>query len=234
MLNVDAYDAYIPANTEIMLGRLKRIIEWDMLNPVRYYQINYSKFRISDWLVGAEPQPFDNEDQQRSIVDELQFYLGLALLLIGLALLFAFCRRFRCIPRKPRHGFRAASRWLHKKFTYNWSIRYVTAAFLPLSVTCGYQLSMWMRESIYQDEFERRFTVVLCAFQGLVILISLIFLVRGRHVLDHPNIFRQVSYLYEGIHLYKDFANLRYYPVFIFRRLAFVLVPTFMYQWPCQ
>lgn len=52
-----------------------------------------------------------------------------------------------------------------------------------------------------------------------------LFLIRGRFFLDNPGIFKRISNLYEGIHLYKNFKNIWYMPIFMLRRLVFVSIP---------
>ena len=84
-------------------------------------------------------------------------------------------------------------------------------------------------DSPYQTISAKVSTIVLMSLLAISIAVILFFLKRARSYLDHPNIYKQISYLYEGIHLYKDKDNVNYYPVFMFRRIVFVLVPTVLY-----
>ena len=70
IINLNIYEVYIPANATIFLASFTKVIDFDWLNPFRYYQWFIDpKFRVSDWLAGEERLPFDNEDQTYSIVD---------------------------------------------------------------------------------------------------------------------------------------------------------------------
>lgn len=71
--------------------------------------------------------------------------------------------------------------------------------------------------------------------QAFILAWSLLFLVRGHRFLYNPGIFPRISNLYEGIHLYKDKRNIYYTPVFMLRRLCFVLIPLIFQNWQwCQ
>lgn len=104
-----------------------------------------------------------------------------------------------------------------------------------MCITNFHQLRLWIKDSPYQYQTAKGFTIFICVLQAFIFGWSLLFLIRGQEFLYNQGIFPRISNLYEGIHLYKDKRNIFYTPVFMLRRLCFVLIPLIFREWQwCQ
>jgi hypothetical protein len=226
VMYLNIYKVYMPANVMTFLVEFKKLIEFDWLNPIKYYTwFKDNKFRLSDYLSGTEPLPFDNEDQTYSIIDELQFYVLLIMLFAFVCIIMWMCRHSIFWSRRTRHWFRDSLQVVKQTVFFNWTIRFITVMYMQLCITNFNQMRLWMNQSIYQGSYAKFFTVVICIVQVFILLFSVFLMIRGQLFLDYPGIFKKISNLYEGIHLYTDPRNIWYMPIFMLRRLMFVIIP---------
>jgi len=93
VLYINIYDVYMPANAQEFITSFRRLVEFDWLNPVKYYITFWDRnFRLSDYLSGTGPQPFDTEDQSFNILEELQFYAILTVITISIIIILGIIR----------------------------------------------------------------------------------------------------------------------------------------------
>lgn len=62
--------------------------------------------------------------------------------------------------------------------------------------------------------------------------ICLVILVKNKENLEDPRVRAKISLLYEGISRKKTDYSVYWYPIWIFRRLFFVLIPLFLQEFP--
>jgi hypothetical protein len=63
VLYTHIYEVYMPANAITFMAEFKKLVEFDWLNPIKYYiWVSGQKFRISDAIQGTVALHFDNED----------------------------------------------------------------------------------------------------------------------------------------------------------------------------
>ena len=68
---------------------------------------------------------------------------------------------------------------------------------------------------------------------AMVLLFVTSYVIRNnREQLGAHFVFRKISNLYQDIHIYRDSVNVWYYPVFMARRIIFVVIPTFLFALP--
>jgi hypothetical protein len=136
VMYLNIYKVYMPANVMTFLVEFKKLIEFDWLNPIKYYTwFKDNKFRLSDYLSGTEPLPFDNEDQTFSIIDELQFYVLLIMLFAFVSLFMWMCRYSIFWSRRTRHWFRDSLQLVNETVFFNWTIRFITVMYIQLCIT---------------------------------------------------------------------------------------------------
>jgi hypothetical protein len=166
-------------------------------------------------------------------MDELQFYIMITLACLAAVIIMSILRRVNCCSKRARHWFRDVVHFVVGSVFWNWTIRILQVMYIQLCLTNFNQIRLWNKDSVHQSKNAMTFTVLICILQVLILLAVSFFLIRGRFFLDHPGIFKRISNLYEGIHLYKNFKNIWYMPIFMLRRLVFVSIPlTFSgYQW---
>lgn len=136
VLYLHIYQIYMPANAITFVIEFKKLIEFDWLNPVKYYTWSQDqKFRLSDWLMGIERLPFDNDDQTYSIIDELQIYVFAVLIYLFIYFTTLALRYIFFCSRKLRHFFRDHAEAMNKKVLYNWVIRLICVIYVQLCIT---------------------------------------------------------------------------------------------------
>lgn len=72
-------------------------------------------------------------------------------------------------------------------------------------------------------------------FSSVIVLIPLfiaIFLWRNRNILHQEKMRQKYEVLYEGISLKKTKNKIWYWPVFMFRRIVFILLPLVLRKYP--
>ena len=97
-----------------------------------------------------------------------------------------------------------------------------------------YQLELWLKDSEEQTDQDKTVGMVMFICMLVWPAFTQRLLKRKRDVLEKQEIRDTIGNLYTGIKLnprhYKD--AIFYYPVFLFRRIIFVAIPTFLYLWP--
>jgi len=150
VLYIHIYDVYMPANTMTFITELKKLFEFDFINPIKYHAWIHNKyFRISDLLMGSESILFDSEDQMYNIVDELQLYIMIVLFYIILISILLTLRHIICCSKSTRHFFRDKIWKINKRVMYNWTIRLVMVMYIQLCISSFNQMRLWVNASIY-------------------------------------------------------------------------------------
>lgn len=91
---------------------------------------------------------------------------------------------------------------------------------------------MWLKASPYlkKKDFESAIGILCWAFFLMSFFST--FLLVNRKNLTQPEFKARYSNLYNDIHLTRDRINVLFVPIFLFRRLVFVCIPTILYAWP--
>ena len=85
-------------------------------------------------------------------------------------------------------------------------------------------------ESEEQTDADRAIGFLITFFMFLVPLVSAFVLKINRPQLYIPQVKRKIYNLYAEVHLFRNPFNIYYYPIFMLRRIIFVILPTFLFN----
>jgi membrane protein DedA with SNARE-associated domain len=90
MVYLPIYDVRMPTNVDLYIGELRKVVEFEILNPAGIIRIWDPTFTYAGFLLGIE--------RKRNLLDDLSVYiiaaLTLALFLLSLTCCVALCRKF--------------------------------------------------------------------------------------------------------------------------------------------
>ena len=209
------YDTPMPTNTEIFILQLLKIIEFDIINPLKWFNI---------WTQSTEYATF-------SFLDDFSFYwLAIVVFLVLLAFIWILRRTCQKCCKTP---VRRIVRYLKRHLFFNIIIRLCSVIYLQLLIKSCVVYKLWLtgqREPIMNTT-----SIVSFIWTAAIVLYTLFthFLVWiNREQISEPHVVRKISNLYDGIHLYRSKNNIWYYSTFTARRFAFVMIPTFLFMLP--
>lgn len=116
---------------------------------------------------------------------------------------------------------------------FNFLIRCLTIAYIKMCITCGSRIKNYMvgdSKTIYSD-----YAIGCVLFTALIvyILVSWIVIQYFKPRLDEDRIKRRIGNFYNDLKMkLRMDSHLLYYPMFLFRRVIFVAIPTFISKYP--
>lgn len=222
------YDVAIPGNADIYITEFTKLIEFDVLNPDSIISLITSDpdFKLMDWIMGKSKF---NSNGSPSMVDDLRLYImgaaaGIAvLILLGVLMMV----------KKYKKKIIKLIKGMYQKFVFNGTIRSITIMYIQLCMSFGGQIKEYMRGNSEQTTEDRVIALILfIAMFGYPILCWVV-IQKYKQRLETPEIAIKISNLYQEVRLkFKQNWKLVYYPLFLTRRIIFVAIPTFLYQFP--
>ena len=184
-------------------------------------------FKLKDWLLGKVDNKV-SKDQDASMLNDLILYIMLAAIaLIGL-LGMLIVRIFK----KYREKIMTKLRSIKDKFIWNGTIRSILIAYVKLIITVGIQIEMWLRNSKYQQTTDILVAMMITSFVVAFPVFIFVFNSKNRQRLDLPEVKAKWSNFYSELHLTRTSWTVFYLPMFLIRRIFFVMIPTFMFLHP--
>lgn len=219
MIYMRIYDVAFPLNSELYILEFKKIIEFDLLNPAGIIRIWNPEFTWMGLITGLKTQT-------KSMVDDLSIliFVGVVIVVLGLVvwvLLFA--------KHRYRDKIDKLVQTLKKMIFFNMIIRSVTISFLLFAMGASNQIKMFLQKVPNQPSQDFIIGFIILGVLFLMPLVSLKVLSKYRWRLHEIRIKEKIQNLYSDIHLYRNPTNIYYYPIFMFRRVIFVLIPTFLW-----
>jgi hypothetical protein len=164
-----------------------------------------------------------------SIFDDLAIYI--VLLCTFVVCLVIFYILSKCWPAKSL-WFKMKLSYIRKNFIWNIIIRVLTVTYMKCLMSVGTEFRLFYEDNEFQELSEKITALVIA-----LILIPLPFLAfktlqRKRDTLCEPGVIQRYGNMYEGVHLFRDRTNIFFYPIFMTRRLAFVLIPSVFSMFP--
>ena len=179
-----------------------------------------------DWVQGKSKF---NTDGTPSIIDDLRLYImGLAALVVVLVL-----ASLVMLLKKYRAKILKLIRTLFNNLVFNGMIRSLTIMYIQLCMSFGDQIKLFMQGNTNQTLDNK--------IIGLIMFVSMLgypgvcwlIIKRNREKLEEPQIWKRISNFYSELKLRQKLTgHLFYYPLFLIRRIVFVGIPTFLYQFP--
>jgi len=225
------YSTPFPVSAEIFMDEFTKVIEFELMDPEALIQNFLPTFKLKDALFGTDSTKSNivHKDVKASIFDDLHLYcLGVFMCLFMYGLMAFIARICPCLKNRITDRLKA----IKKAVFYNLIIRLITISYIPLTMTAGVQVVMWMRGSEYQKMPEAITAFTMSAYVVILPFYIAIYLNKRRLYLYQTSIKDKVKNLYSGIHLFRDTRNLYYYPIFLMRRLVFVATPTVLHLYP--
>jgi hypothetical protein len=114
---------------------------------------------------------------------------------------------------------------------FNGIIRSISIIYIKFCISFGAQIELFLRGNKDQMEIDKYIgTVMFLAMLGYPLL-SWIIISKLRPRLEEEAISDKISNFYYEIKMKGKFTrNLLYYPLFLFRKIMFVAIPTFLYM----
>jgi hypothetical protein len=99
-------------------------------------------------------------------------------------------------------------------------------------MTVGKQLRLWITASPAQAITDKLMAVGIGLVMLAIIPFEIIFLYKNQRKFHRPNMIEKYDILFDGLKLRKKLALISYAPVFLIKRMIFVLIPTIFYTIP--
>ena len=134
------YDLNIPANVELYLREIGKIVRFELLNPEKLIQMKYPDFTIkgfmNDWK--NKDKLVMNPDADTSMVDEMIVYIFIftvfSIILLVL-LMLTFIPKFRDMAKDKIKN-------LKRRFMWNDAIKSLNVSWIKTSITGGKQIRL--------------------------------------------------------------------------------------------
>lgn len=134
------YDLNIPANVELYLREIGRIVRFELLNPEKLIQMKYPDFTIKGFMneFKNKDKLVINPDADNSMIDEMIVYIfAFTMFSIFLSVLLMLT----CIP-KFRDLAKDKINDLKKQMMWNNAIKSLNVSWLKTSITGGKQIRL--------------------------------------------------------------------------------------------
>ena len=154
-------------------------------------------------------------------------YIAIATALLLLALLVALLKRYRQYILDEILAFK-------NRFVWGGFIRGMTVSSIQKCMTVGIQIRLWMKSSPEQTEKDIKAAFSLLAYLvcfPIIIFLILAFIVH-KELMDNPRVKQMFEILYAGVHKKRKSALLTFMPVFFFKRITYVAIPTVLLLFP--
>lgn len=218
----------IPINLEITYEQFRLIVFFEILKPQKLMDSFGVEQNFDELLYGSK----QTDDKQLFQVDVKQTVLIYILGLIGILILagcaFIFRKYFTKVVEKVKSFI--------KSFYWNSTIQTIYVSYLPQTIGCFNQLSnlMWVKMSL--NTVQLVIMIVLFVFSLLTPICFTRWLCKNKdQVRTKRNLADKYGTFYQGLKMpWKDIyqRTLYFYPVMLFRRLAFVIVCFFFHKQP--
>ena len=100
-------------------------------------------------------------------------------------------------------------------------------------MTVGVQIKMWLQHSPFQEVMDIFVAMCITAFITWVPCFMIWLMTTNRHKLISPKFYGKWSIIYGELHIHRSKWTVFYLPLFLFRRILFVMIPSFIYMFPC-
>lgn len=222
------YDVPIPGNADIYIVEFTKLIEFDVLNPdsiIRLISGN-PDFKLTDWVLGKSRF---SSDESPSMIDDLRVYIIWAVAAVAIVLMLALLLFIKKLKKKIKKLL-----WnMQAKFLFNGIIRSITIMYIQLCMSFGSQIEVFIQDGSLQPLKDSIVAVVMFVVLFGYPVLCWAIIIRKKEKLELPEVLRRYSNLYQEVRLSgKQNWKLVYYPLFLFRRIVFVAIPTFLFLWP--
>ena len=225
------YGANMPGNVDIYLEQFRQLIEFEMADPEKLLTLINPDWSIKK-LMSIEQERLTNTIESSGIessnaVYNLKIFIFIFAVIIFIMLvpaIFYVIKGFRpIIERRMRNNL--------KKVYYNGIIGGQTVSYLKAGVAFGTTLQVLDWSQSLGDLFPKILPLI---YMILFTTICLTVLANQRKNLNDPRVKARISLLYAGVNRKKTEYSLFWYPIWIFRRLGFIIIPVILMDYPAQ
>lgn len=96
----------------------------------------------------------------------------------------------------------------------------------------GVQIKLKVTNSIYQTTAQFLQAISFLAALMIFLVVIIVFLGKNKHLMNTLEFKSKYENLYQDIHLTRSKTNIYFFPIFILRRIFFVMVPSFLNFYP--
>lgn len=229
--NYQIFDVGIPANIEIFFTEFKSLVKFEILKPDPLIQIFYPEVTVQSMIEGSKKKlrldsSLENNgiETDNLVVNTIQYIVigCIFLLMIVTLLVILFC----C----PKFKIKALAKLIELKRRTFWNniIRSITISYLDLCIMfcCWLKLARYDQMNGETVKSSTNFEIGLLGLfiTGYPIFCSVV-LLYYRGELGQESMRERIGKLYTDITLRRNRYTILYYPLFMARRMIFVLLP---------
>ena len=179
-----------------------------------------------DWVTGKSKF---NNDGTPSMIDELRLYImGAAAfftVMIVIGLLTLLKKFYNVIMKLVKK--------IYNMMVFNGTIRSITIVYIKFCISFGKQIEMYMKGNMKQTNVDKAIALTMFVALFGYPIFSWIVIKRYKATLHVNKVGKRIANLYQDIRLrHKHDYHLVYYPIFLGRRIMFVAIPTFLFNYP--
>jgi hypothetical protein len=155
------------------------------------------------------------------------------ILLVGAVVCIGLILAVIGLFRKKSEKAKGCVKKLSDKMFFNGVIRLVSVYYIRIAMSTGKQAKLWAKGQAEFSLGSQKFAIFTCMFVILFPFIAMGTIHKKRDNLENPAVRLRFHNFYEDVKTkQRSWSHLMYYPVFLFRRIAFVLIPTAL--WWCN
>jgi hypothetical protein len=117
-------------------------------------------------------------------------------------------------------------------FFWNGMIRSLTLSYMGICISTAKLHRMKQENSIFLEEDNYKVAKVMTVYIFLLPLVSFLYLIINRDNLAEETQKNKVENLYLGVRTTESYAELMYFPQFLFRRIVFCFLPVIFFSFP--
>lgn len=220
---ISIYEASIPANVEIYFNEFRKMVNFEILQPDNLIGLIWPGVTLQS-LIDTHKKKMSSSSESTgiksdSMIVNLAVYV-MALLGFGLfmGILYALKK-----SEKLREKIEPKIKKILKQTFWNNTVRSITISYLQTAVVFSVKVQALRFKGA-------KFTEYLSAMPMLVYLvvypgICLIALIKNRKMLKTERMNEKIGKMYVNISLHRSKWGILYYPIFMIRRLLFVMIP---------
>lgn len=227
MCYLKIYDIPLPANADIYIVEITKMIEFDILHPdtIGKMVTGNDEWKLTDYLQ-SKMEVIQNQKETTTILEELSIIVIAAMVflvvVIGMCFLAYFYEKVRVLIRK-----------LIDMIFFNMIIRSITIVYIKFCIAFANQVENYIQGNKNQSYLDFCVGASLFAFSFGYPILALAIVFKNKTRLDHPKVLKRISNLYQDVKLKGRYdQNLIYYSLFLIRRIIFVAIPTFLFRYP--
>jgi hypothetical protein len=120
----------------------------------------------------------------------------------------------------------------YEDMMFNGIIRSITLAYIKFAIAFGFQVELLLKLKRERTTLDMIIGAIMFTMLLGYLIVCVLVIKKYKATLETKKVSSKISNLYHDIRLSeKSNWNLMYYPIFLFRRIVFVAIPTFLHMY---